>query len=83
MAIDYFDKGRSWEEALPLIHTLKDSIVLPRHELKEMANLLVRVLFLVLLASCLNLLLNTFITTIIEERSIILRKYCGNRKVLS
>ena len=44
MAIDYFDKGRSWEEALPLIHTLKDSIVLPRHELKEMANLLVRLL---------------------------------------
>jgi len=40
VAIDYFDKGRSWEEALPLITTLKNSVVLPSHDFKEMANLL-------------------------------------------
>lgn len=45
LAVDYLDKGRSWETAIPLIRTLQTHIALPLYNYKEMANLLVMCLY--------------------------------------
>lgn len=84
LAIDYFDKGRSWEAALPLIHTLKESVVLPRHEYTEMANLLVCYLPPPFFFFFFDFSPSVwFKIIIIEEGSDVLWKYHRNGKVLS